>query len=638
MKYCIGIFVFLLFQACQSFEKEQLNYALAFAGENRKELEQVLEHYKEDPEKLKAAQFLIRNMPRYYGYEGWKLDSLQKVLSTTLQNSFIPDSVVKKWRKVSLRLLPQVYDAHVITAAYLIENIDLSFKVWKEAPWNRQLPFDDFCELILPYRIGDEPLSNWRIHFYKKYMAYTDSVKDQTNAVDVCHRVAKKLSEENFYYLPEFDTPRFSAKYLFEHRIGFCREMCDVATYTMRACGIPVATDMFVYSPEYQGNHQWEVVRDSAGRFIPFWITTYEIADNTPNDGRKRGKVYRECFGMQKEPVPDITQNTAVPVLFRNRFIKDVTENYTGPNELSVPVDVDDPYIYLGIFSPAGWIPVDIALNKNRTAVFHHVEPGIIYQPLYSDGKKHRPAGFPFLYTRNSFHVFKPDRDVTEKASLSRKMSLVKKIKEFSYRNIIGASLMGCSEVSFGKPKTLLVLQDTLHFNYNEFTPADTSQIRYVRYLSPRAKHIELAEIAFFEDSLCQKELPATIIKQVKPHILANSIDKIQDKNILSFFESQDTSCYIQFDLGKQTALGKIVICPRNDDNYVWTGHQYELFYQAGIEGWKSLGKQTATGRYLDYEVPKNALLWLHDLTKGKEEQVFFYKDNHPYFVTDIQP
>lgn len=42
-----------------------LDFALEQAGENRAELEKVLEHFKNDPDTLKysAAKFLIENMP-----------------------------------------------------------------------------------------------------------------------------------------------------------------------------------------------------------------------------------------------------------------------------------------------------------------------------------------------------------------------------------------------------------------------------------------------------------------------------------------------------------------------------------------------------------------------------------------------
>lgn len=50
-----------------------MEYALEFAGENRGELEKVLEHYNDSGLKQDAARFLIENMPRYFSYEGWQL-------------------------------------------------------------------------------------------------------------------------------------------------------------------------------------------------------------------------------------------------------------------------------------------------------------------------------------------------------------------------------------------------------------------------------------------------------------------------------------------------------------------------------------------------------------------------------------
>lgn len=81
-----------------------------------------------------------------------------------------------KWNRISFDSLFKIYDAQVITAEYLIDNIDLAFEVWRKYPWNRNLPFDDFCELILPYRIADEPLSDWRKLYYEDYGTLLDSL------------------------------------------------------------------------------------------------------------------------------------------------------------------------------------------------------------------------------------------------------------------------------------------------------------------------------------------------------------------------------------------------------------------------------------------------------------------------------
>lgn len=55
-------FTLLTFYACSSGENGLLELALDKSGENRSELEVVLDHYKDDLKKLEAARFLICNM------------------------------------------------------------------------------------------------------------------------------------------------------------------------------------------------------------------------------------------------------------------------------------------------------------------------------------------------------------------------------------------------------------------------------------------------------------------------------------------------------------------------------------------------------------------------------------------------
>ncbi|UVR28842.1 hypothetical protein NXW46_15175 [Bacteroides fragilis] len=68
---------------CSCIGNKRLEYALEFAGENRGELEKVLEHYNDSGLKQDAARFLIENMPRYFSYEGWQLDTLKAIHAAT---------------------------------------------------------------------------------------------------------------------------------------------------------------------------------------------------------------------------------------------------------------------------------------------------------------------------------------------------------------------------------------------------------------------------------------------------------------------------------------------------------------------------------------------------------------------------
>ena len=197
----------ILLSACSS-QDNRLEYALRFAESNRTELEKVLDHYSTDPEKLEAARFLIENMPYHYGYESWQQDTIKQILADAVKRKsvygndllIIDKKHLDRWSSYSHYYGEKIYDSKIITADYLIENIDLSFEVWKKYPWNKHLSFDDFCEFILPYRIANEPLSNWRKKYYEHYMPKLDSLYKGTDVIDACSAVNQVLKKEWFYY------------------------------------------------------------------------------------------------------------------------------------------------------------------------------------------------------------------------------------------------------------------------------------------------------------------------------------------------------------------------------------------------------------------------------------------------------
>ena len=63
---------------------------------------------------------------------------------------------------------------------------------------------------------------------------------------------------------------------------------------------------------------------------------------------------------------------------------------------------------------------------------------------------------------------------------------------------------------------------------------------------------------------------------------------------------------------------------PRNDGNGIFPDNVYELFYFDIPNGWQSLGIQNPTKYELIYpNIPSNTLLWLRNLTTGREERIF---------------
>ncbi len=633
MKYVLFILLVLTLAACQSEKDRRLEYALEFAGDNCVELEKVLEHYRTDPEKLEAARFLIRNMPGWYSYEGNELDSIHHLLVGVCEGRPISKREKNKWNRISFDSLSKIYDAQVITAEYLIDNIDLAFEVWRKYPWNRNLPFDDFCELILPYRIADEPLSDWRKLYYEDYGTLLDSLYKGDDVIEASKIIDGKLRKLYYIYNTDFRIPHLDAVFLYHNRIGYCREACDLTIYAMRACGISVATDYFAYSPDYQHYHCWTMLRDTTGTFLQFGFNEFEASrDTLRHDGRKKGKVYRYCFGVQPEKISGISGNKRLYPVFRNRFVKDVTSEYFGSNDTTIPIQIPgEQYIYLGIFSPGGWIPIDMALGNAGKVTFRDIEPDVIYQTLYQgDGGKLYPAGYPFISKRGGeFVLLKPNIDLMEEAILRRKMPQQKTIAEWAYRAVIGAKIEAASDLSFIHADLLWQFEDTLTTNYCILTPPSRKKHRYVRYVAPAGKRMELAELALFKDSLCQEKIRLRRINNIEP---VAKLEYVTDGNILTYFQARDTSSYLAYDLGESMPIERIVFSPRNDDNYIWPGDNYELFYQDGINGWKSLGRKVASERKIEFLVPQNALLWLRNCTKGREEQVFIYKNGRQTF------
>ncbi len=141
--------------SCVSDNERRLEETLVFAGENRTGLEKVLLHYQDDSLKLEAARFLLIHMKDRHSYRGAGIDSVrQALIETSCQQGFMERGRRDKWRSYSYAGSPKVYDAQVIKADYLIENIDLAFEAWQQRGWDKYCPFDDFCNYLLPAGYG----------------------------------------------------------------------------------------------------------------------------------------------------------------------------------------------------------------------------------------------------------------------------------------------------------------------------------------------------------------------------------------------------------------------------------------------------------------------------------------------------
>jgi hypothetical protein len=385
------------------------------AGGNRRELEKVLDHYSRHPAdslKLRAAEFLIINMPGKYsvGYDApwenvatvhlrWTSSSNKQLVLDTYR---LGDQTVKE-------------DLRYITAEYLIENIELAFKVWRETPWGKHIAFDIFCEEILPYRISVEPLENWRKKVLTGFAGlYRELKSDSTmTAVTACTNVNDMLPQ----FRMDRDFPAMNYSTLMASTRNSCAGMSALAVFSMRAMGIPVTHDYTIQYPRSSVGHSWNSVHDSAGNYISFMGTESAPGKSHQGSETHTAKVYRKMFAHQKKIQTD---DIHIPPELRDRCIKDISDEHAGHINIEVVAsfqpEVNTGYAYLAtlMFNANGlkWNPVAWGKVENQHIHYDLVGKNIVYLPVYYVNDQQTPAGYPFFLDNDgNIQYFEPDVD-----------------------------------------------------------------------------------------------------------------------------------------------------------------------------------------------------------------------------------
>lgn len=631
MKNYIWILGLLLLCSCAN--NHRLNVALELAESNRGELEKVLLHYKDSGQKYDAACFLIENMPKCYSYKGWLIDTLRYWKATTDSFGNIDNKQVVKWEKYSASMMDKEYDLKVITADYLIRNIDQAFEAWKKRPWNKNLSFDDFCELILPYRIGNETLEDWRSAYSQEFSFLLDSVYTGTDMLEAVNVVLDHIKERGFRFNIDFDTPHMGALYLLANRAGKCVDACDLTLYALRSLGIPATIDMYIYESESQMGHTWDVLRDTSGNYIN--INFFNIARTKRDvDGRRIGKAYRYTYGLQKDNLKFLKSKDEIPPLFRHCFIKDVSEDYFKDNlELNLP-DVKADYVYLGLFrSLSAGEGVAMAELKRGKATFKNIESEMIYLPLGYENSTYKPIGYPFFFDGEKAQPYIPDLSVRETVALKRKAAFFYWIND-CFRSVVGAKFEISDRKDFSGSKSFYCIADTPRTNRTFVHLPEPVKGRYVRCSTVKDKRVELAELSFSYNGVDVNPLKIEGDAPENKHL---TVDNVIDGDVLSYYRPKKEGASFIVDFGKEVCFNELMYMPRNDDNFIRIGDVYELFYHGGKEGWVSLGKKKATDTFLIYDnMPRGALFYLHDITRGKEEQVFRIENGTQVFISNF--
>ncbi len=415
MKYINFLLFIFVLTACGTPEfkqPEDVTAVLELAGDNRAELEKVIQHYKDNGEVIKeeAAYFLIGNMEGHSYIKYLLVDTAGKEVDFDVLN--YPDykhmvagwdSVESKIGDIHNKVDTIIKDYSVITADYLIENIYLAFEAWNNNPWAKRLSFDQFCEYVLPYRGSSEPLDEWRAYFVNQFSWVKDSLTDPTDPLEAATIINNSIKSwfrfDPIYYRHPTDQGIME---MLESKAGRCEDMTNLAIFAMRANGVPVMSDFTPYWANSGNNHAWNATLNKKDSVIIFMG-----GESNPGEyklGGKLAKVYRKTFAVQQNSLAERKDKwEKAPPYLKSSNIKDVTSDYVQVKRVKIKLNEELPdstkYAYICVFNSGEWKAIDFGRVYSQKVSFREVGMGVAYIPaFYYDGSI-IPAGNAFVLT-----------------------------------------------------------------------------------------------------------------------------------------------------------------------------------------------------------------------------------------------
>ena len=646
MKKVLLALTILLSAACNNNQDKQLQEALKFAGDNRPQLEAVLEHYRtvdNDPLKLDAAKYLIANMPAHYSYRDTA--AINSFYSKALE--ILGTGPSGDWQRDTLREIGDKYyagimediipDAWVITADYLIYNIDHAFNAWRTRPWSQHVKYEEFRERILPYKITErQSFDAWRDTLV---LHYTDSLSKVPptdlerntiyGAIEIVRKeIHTKQSDMKFRILWEERNgiPMLSAATWVRMTYGDCRNFVDMGVSTFRSLALPACVDYVPLWGRNNNGHSWYVFISDQGKEERTINSLIEPAGQPFFPYDRFPKVYRVTYAMNPR-ILKYNKTAKFPYQF-DVCAKDVTGHYNLTSDIDIELlegtRLKDKYVYIGMFSAVTegqWKVLDFGTVKRGKAHFENMGRNMLYIVLKYDGIGFSVISKPFILHKSGIIEY-ISLDNSEQRTVTLKRKYYESLNDVEMRRrILGARIQCATRPDFTDARTLYTIETTAIPDKIPLEPA--GNYRYWRYLSADSTYGSVAEVEYFDCDGNMLEGKPLACKAAS----ADSIGLAQDGKWLTNFETgQPNGNWVGQDLGTAKSVASVRVIPRSDDNDIHPGQRYELRYMGSNGMWKTLGRKTATDNMLEYDnVPINCLLWLKNHTCGQEERPFIY-------------
>jgi tetratricopeptide (TPR) repeat protein len=304
-----------------------------------------------------------------------------------------------------------------------IEDIEMAVNTCRDDLESGKLPFDVFCEYVLPPIVYQEPFENWRKTCAEEYAFLKDSA-----IAYICDTINMQIGGKD-YKFGEHPVSAFimTWRQLRVLETGSCYHMAKTVLFPLRALGIPVSIDFIPCWATSTGSHAWNAVLID-GKTVPFVglesvpgiCNPFHINALEPDSAlfvtRYPAKVFRKRFSSNPEieALQKAMNAEDVPSFLSDNRIQDVSDEYFPVCDISiedVPQAYDGDVVFLSVYSNT-WQPTAATKKeKGQAAIFSKMKDNILYMFTARKGGKTILIGDPFTVSAGEKYVFHAEPD-----------------------------------------------------------------------------------------------------------------------------------------------------------------------------------------------------------------------------------
>lgn len=198
-----------------------------------------------------------------------------------------------------------VADAGDYDGGFFLDNVRMSLRARREIPWGHYVPEDVFRHFVLPVRVNNERLDEFRMIYYDTLRSRIEGLSLHDAALEINHWCHEKAT-----YTPS-DSRTSSPLAVMRTAEGRCGEESTFAVAAMRAVGIPARQ---VYTPRWahtDDNHAWvEVWVDGRWSFLGACEPEPELNVAWFNNPAARAMLMHTCVYGDYRGAEDVIRRT----------------------------------------------------------------------------------------------------------------------------------------------------------------------------------------------------------------------------------------------------------------------------------------------------------------------------------------